>query len=90
MIDDENDNGRWDTGCYTENRQPERVFYFPESIDCKRKWDVSRQWNPLDRPFDRQKPSAITKQKGETQKTVRKRNLQRAQKLGIELPERFK
>lgn len=90
MIDDENDNGRWDTGCYTDNRQPERVFYFPESIDCKRKWDVSRQWNPLDRPFDRQKPSAITKQKGETQKTVRKRNLQRAQKLGIELPERLK
>ena len=30
MIDDENDNGRWDTGCYTDNRQPERVFYFPE------------------------------------------------------------
>lgn len=83
MIVDDNRNGRWDTGEYASGRQPEEVYYYPEAIDCKAKWDITLDWNPRQRPLDQQKPSAITKQKGETAKKIQQRNLQRAQKLGI-------
>ena len=86
LFTDDNANGRWDTGDYASGTQPEEVYYFPEEIECKAKWDISRSWNPHARPLDQQKPSAITKQKGDKQKTIQQRNLQRAEKLGIEPP----
>jgi len=84
LIADANGNGRWDTGDYSTGLQPEAVYYYPEEIECRAKWDVSRNWNPTERPLFRQKPAAITKQKGNKAKTIKQRNLERAQKLGIE------
>ena len=86
LFTDDNANNQWDTGDYASGTQPEEVYYFPEEIECKAKWDITRSWNPHERPLDRQKPSAITKQKGDKQKTIQQRNLQRAEKLGIEPP----
>lgn len=84
LIVDANKNGRWDTGDYSLGRQPEAVYYYPEEIECRAKWDVSRTWNPTERPLYQQKPRAITKQKGDKAKTIKQRNLERARKLGIE------
>lgn len=84
IIVDENNNNRWDTGNYDEDLQPEQVYYYPEEIECKAKWDVTRTWNPTTTVLYRQKPSAITKQKEDKKKTVKSRNLERAKKLGIE------
>ena len=50
------------------------------------KWDMTLTWNPLSRPLFRQKPAEITKQKPEKEKTIKRRNLERAQKLGIPYP----
>jgi len=83
---DANGNGKWDTGLYAEDRQPESVYYFHEEIECKEKWDVKRDWNVGERPRTRQKPSAITKQKGEAAKKLRNRNAERAKELGIPEP----
>ena len=80
---DRNGNGIWDTGCYDENRQAESVYYNPEAIDCKAKWDVSRQWNINATPRYRQKPEKITKQKPDQQRKLKNRNAERAKKLGI-------
>ena len=81
---DRNGNKTWDTGCYKENLQPETMFYYPEKIECKEKWDITQEWNPDEVPADRQKPSDIIKNKPEKQKEIMKRNMQRAKKLGIE------
>ena len=86
MVVDDNGNGIWDTGCYASGRQPEGVYYYPEEIECKAKWDVTLTWNPTSRPLDRQKPSKITKQKGEQQRKIKQRNLERARQLGIKYP----
>ena len=83
MYVDRNKNGRWDTGDYNTDSQPEPVCYYPESIDCRAKWDVSRDWTPLGRPLYQQKPIAITKQKPDTERKIKHRNLERANKLGI-------
>lgn len=84
LFIDTNANGLWDTGDLSAGLQPEAVYYYPEKIECREKWDVSRKWNLTERPLYRQKPSAITKQKGNKAKTIKQRNLERARKLGIE------
>ena len=83
---DDNRNGQWDTGDYSIGLQPEQLYYYPEAIECKEKWDVTLTWNPTAKPLNQQKPSAITKQKGEQQRKIRQRNMERAQKLGIKYP----
>lgn len=84
MILDENQNGKWDTGNYDADRQPEKVYYYPETIECRAKWDLTLTWDPNARPFNKQKPEQITKQKGEKAKSIKHRNEERAKKLGIE------
>lgn len=83
-IVDDNANGLWDTGDYALGRQPEEVYYYADRIECRAKWDITQSWSPKATPLDRQKPSAITKQKPDKEKKVRQRNAERAQRLGIE------
>ena len=86
MFVDDNNNGIWDTGNYAADRQPEFLYYYPEEIECKAKWDVTLNWNPTARPLNEQKPSKIVKQKGEQKQKLQQRNLKRAQQLGIPYP----
>ena len=83
---DFNGNGLWDTGCYDEGQQPELVFYSNEPVECKAKWDVSRNWNVTSQPLYLQKPDAVKKQKAEKQKQLRNRNADRAKEKGIPYP----
>ena len=89
LFEDDNNNGLWDTGDYASGRQPERTYYYPQKIECKAKWDITRDWNVTSTPPYEQKPAEITKQKADKQKTIKQRNLQRARQLGIELPSKF-
>ena len=86
MYVDSNKNGNWDTGDYAADRQAETTYYYPEKIECKEKWDLTLTWNPMSRSLDRQKPLEITKQKPEKEKTIKRRNQERASKLGIPYP----
>ena len=83
---DFNGNGQWDTGDYDEGRQAEPVYYFPEDLECKAKWDITRNWNLTARPRYQQKPTAIVKQKPDKEKQKRNRNAERAAEKGIPLP----
>ena len=81
---DANGNGIWDTGDYKADRQAEAVYYYPQEIECKEKWDVTKSWNLTEVLRFRQKPGAITKQKPEKEKQLKNRNFERAKQLGIE------
>ncbi len=61
MVLDANGNGRWDTGNYSEHRQPEDVFYYHNPIKLKKFSDISLTWNIYDTPVDKQKPEDIRK-----------------------------
>lgn len=41
VIFDTNENGKWDTGSYLRNVQPERVSYFPKLIELRPNWEES-------------------------------------------------
>lgn len=84
IIVDANNNRRWDTGDYEKNIEPEEVYYDPEVIECKEKWDLTLSWNPTAKPLWQQKPEAITKQKADKQQTIKHRNIERAKQLGIQ------
>lgn len=84
LIVDRNNNGKWDTGNYDSDQQTEEVYYYPEAIECKAKWDLTESWDPLARELSLQKPGAITKQKPDKEKKVKNQNVQRAAKLGIQ------
>lgn len=89
LIIDANHNGKWDTGDYDLKLQPEQVYFYPEKITCKAKWDMTESWNPTEKPLYQQKPADITKQKADKEKKIQNRNAQRAAKLGIQyLPQK--
>lgn len=83
MFIDSDVDGEWDTGDYAARRPAETTYYYPGKIECKEKWDLTLTWNPTSVPVERQKPATIVKQKPEQEKTIKKRNLERAKKLGI-------
>ncbi|MGB5315883.1 MAG: hypothetical protein WBN56_07765, partial [Robiginitalea sp.] len=39
LIFDSNKNGRWDTGDYMTKRQPERIIYYPGSVEVRANWE---------------------------------------------------
>ena len=90
LFVDRNGNGRWDTGDFYRGEEPETVYYFPEEIECKANWDATRTWNPTAKPLNEQKPGKITKQKPDKGKSIKRRNRERAQELGIPLPPELK
>ena len=42
IIFDENGNRKWDTGSYLEDRQPERVIYYPQPIEVRANWELEQ------------------------------------------------
>ena len=86
---DNNGNGKWDNGDFEKDLQPEEVYYYHEKVTCREKWDVTREWDLLARPLDKQKPGEITKQKADKQKTIKQRNAERAREKGIRAPEAY-
>ena len=68
VVLDRNANGRWDTGNYVQNLQPEEVYYYPQPLKLRRNWDVDQQWNIYQTALDMQKPEAIKRNKPEQSK----------------------
>ncbi len=82
---DRNGNGKWDTGDYDADLQPEDVYYYSREIEAKEKFDMTLQWNVTEQKRNVQKPSKIIKQKPDKEKARKQnRNAERARQLGIE------
>lgn len=45
LIEDANQNKKWDTGNYLEKIQPEQVIYFWKEIDVRANWDMNETFN---------------------------------------------
>jgi hypothetical protein len=44
VIYDDNENGKWDTGDYIYNIQPEKVGFFEKTITVRANWDLEEEW----------------------------------------------
>ncbi len=45
IIQDSNNNGKWDTGNYLKNIQPEQVKYYESDIKTRSNWDMDIDWD---------------------------------------------
>jgi uncharacterized protein (DUF2141 family) len=45
IIYDLNGDGKWTTGDFYTDRQPEPVSFYPNEIDLKTGWDLNQDWN---------------------------------------------
>ena len=43
-IMDSNSNSKWDEGDYWQKLQPEKVAYFPKTLDIRANWDIEERW----------------------------------------------
>ncbi len=50
-ISDLNGDGKWTTGDFFEQRQPEPVTYFPKIIEIPEGWDASERWDMARKNF---------------------------------------
>jgi hypothetical protein len=73
-IEDKNENGRWDTGKYAEDRQPEAVYYYPGFFEIKKYMDWEQSWNVTELPVEKQKPLEITKNKPKEKQQPKREN----------------
>lgn len=44
LVYDSNADGKWSTGDYSTNQQPEKVVYYPDVIDVRANWDMELEW----------------------------------------------
>lgn len=44
VIEDDNNNGKWDAGDYMQGIEPEQVYYYPDKINVRSNWDVTQEW----------------------------------------------
>ena len=45
LIEDANNNDKWDTGNYLKKIKPERVYYFSNEIEVRANWDLNETFN---------------------------------------------
>ena len=45
IIEDINENGKWDPGNYELGMLPEAIYYFNEMIDVRSNWELDQSWN---------------------------------------------
>lgn len=65
IVIDRNGNGKYDTGNYDLQLQPEETYYYPSAINLKKNWDIEQTWDIYSMPIDMQKPNDIKKNKPE-------------------------
>lgn len=48
VVFDSNNNGKWDTGNYSSQIQPEKAMYHSSEIDIRANWDLELEWDLTD------------------------------------------
>jgi len=61
IIVDTNNDGKWTTGDYKKQLQPEEVYYFYKPIRLRKGWSVEEDWNIQERKIDQQRPGELKK-----------------------------
>lgn len=74
IVEDRNGNGIYDTGDYSQLRQPDVAYYYPKVINLKKNWEKTESWDVFATPVDLMKPENLKKNKPESDKRNRNKN----------------
>lgn len=75
LVEDRNENGKFDAGSLLEHRQPEKVYYFGAMLDL-REWQYSQSWDLHAMPSSQQKPKPLIQNKPKEKTKKRNKNVE--------------
>lgn len=78
---DRNADGQWTTGRYPD-REPEPMYYSPETYAVKKGFTTREQWQPTARPLTEQKPESLRKARPEEKRRREDKNIEYYKRMG--------
>lgn len=82
LIEDKNDNGKFDTGSVIDHVQPEKVFYLGEKLTLRTNWNHEQNWDVRATAIDKQKPTDLIKNKPKEKVEKKSKNEEYRRKMG--------
>ncbi len=73
LVEDSNENGKFDPGSLLDHRQPERVYYFDALLEL-REWQYSQSWDIHAHPISLQKPKNLIQNKPKEKSKKKNKN----------------
>jgi hypothetical protein len=61
LIEDKNRNGKWDTGNFYLDLQPEKIIKFAKDISVRANWDSEEIWEPFNNSAEKKNNTTKTK-----------------------------
>lgn len=81
LIEDRNNNGKFDVGSITDRVQPEAVFYLKELLQLRKNWNHEQHWDVLALPLNQQKATELIKNKPKEKAEKKSKNEEYRKKM---------
>ena len=82
LVEDRNNNGKWDTGNFEKRIHAENVYYFNAELQLRANWDIQQTWDVKQIDLIRQKPDTIKKNKPKEKQEKVSKNAEYLAKMG--------
>lgn len=82
LIEDRNDNGKFDVGSFQTRTQPENVYYFNAQLQLRANWDMQQSWEIHKTDVVKQKPDSVKINKPKEKAEKKSKNAEYLAKLG--------
>ena len=82
LVEDRNDNGKFDVGNLEKNIQPENVYYFGAELQLRANWDNEQNWDIKQTQLHKQKPDSVKINKPKEKTEKKSKNAEYLAKLG--------
>lgn len=82
LIEDRNNNGKFDEGNLEKRIQPENVYYFNAELQLRANWDTEQSWDVKKLEPFKQKPDSIKTNKPKEKTEKKSKNAEYLAKLG--------
>ena len=82
LVEDRNDNGKFDVGNLEKKIQPENVYYFGAELQLRANWDTEQNWNIKQTELYKQKPDSVKINKPKEKTEKKSKNAEYLAKLG--------
>ncbi|MBR4119393.1 MAG: Ig-like domain-containing protein [Bacteroidales bacterium] len=73
LVIDSDNNKKFTTGNFKKRLQPEKTYYYSKLIELKANWDIEQTWDVFEKPFTKQKPYDLIKNKPKKDKNKPKK-----------------
>ncbi len=81
LVEDRNNNGKFDVGSISDRVQPEEVFYLKELLQLRTNWNLEQHWDVRALPLNQQKATEMIKNKPKEKAEKKSKNEEYRKKM---------